>query len=321
MLVLILLIAMTAANGFICTLVESTLMNVTPAFLRFLRQSDEELASKLQLAHDEYEINQAALAGVNTLLIVFGSALTGVRVAEIYGHGAVPLAAFVTAIAMVGMTQVLPRALANRYWQHLCHFSISVLPALRLFAAPFAGMAEITKIFGLKRYQEPIVRSEIETVAKQGLLDGAIEESEYQLLSNVLQFKQCRLVDIMIAREELTALAPELTIDQAQSIIDKKTNNKFPLFGQTHNETVGYVTRADIAQAIIAGNAKNPVRTLARPILTVPYNMRARKLLTKFRSRNCEIALIVDDYGEVIGMVAQEDVLSALFENIERRVA
>ena len=81
------------------------------------------------------------------------------------------------------------------------------------------------------------------------------------------------------------------------------------------------MTRADITQAMLDGRDELEVRTLARAILTVPHDMRARKLLQKFRARQCEIALIVDDYGEVIGMVAQEDVLSTLLSNLQRSAA
>lgn len=321
MLSLFILIALTAATGFICTLVETTFMNVTPAYLRHIKLHDPELAAQLKDVHDHPEINQSALAGVNTLLIVFGSALTGVRVSDIYGSSAVPMAAFITAVAMVGLIQVLPRAFANHYWQHLCRFSLAVLPAFKLFAAPFTGMAAVVRSFGLGRNHEPIVRSEIESVTEQGFKDGALEAGEYHMLNNVLQFKQWRLKDIMIPRHKLTALDPDDTIESALKIIETADNNKFPLFGRIHNETVGYVNRADLAQAVLQDKGSRPVRELARAILTVPHDMRARKLLAKFRSRNCEIALIVDDYAEVIGMVAQEDVLNTLFENIERRVA
>lgn len=318
---LIALIILTAATGFICTLVETTLLNITPTYLRQLKQFDPELAHELQLIHANPEITQSALAGVNTLLIVFGSALTGVKVADVYGSTAVPMAAFLTAFAMVGLVQVLPRAIAHQYWQRLCKFSLAVLPAFKLFSAPFTLMATIVKKLGLGKNHELVVRSEIETVTEQGFKDGALEAEEYHLLNNVLQFKQWRLKDIMIPRHKLTALDPDDTIESALTLIEVADNNKFPLFGRIHNETAGYVSRADLAQAVLQGKGSRPVRELARTILTVPHDMRARKLLAKFRSRNCEIALIVDDYAEVIGMVAQEDVLNMLFENIERRVA
>lgn len=317
------LIGMTAATGFICALVEATLINITPSFLRQLVKVNPKLATDLKDMHDNFEINQSALAGVSTLLIVFGSALTGVQVSEIYGSGAVPMASLMTAITMVALTQVLPRALANHYWQSLGNFTVSVLPAIKLFAAPFTLMTTIVQKLGLGRFHEPVIRSEIETITEQGFKDGAIEAGEYQLLNNVLQFKQWRLIDIMIHRGDLTALDPDDTIESAHELITDSTNNKFPLFGRLHNETVGYVNRADLAEALLNGSGKDPVRKLARNILTVPHNMRARKLLTKFRERDCEIALIVDDYGEVIGMVAQEDMLENLFANnsIERSAA
>ncbi len=308
------LIITTIATSFICALVETTLINISPSFLRRIHKSNPTLSAKLKELNNQFEHNQSALAGVSTLLIVFGSALIGVQVSDIYGSTAVPMAAFVSAITMVALTQVLPRAIANHYWQNLCQFTVNVLPAIKLFAAPFSLMSKIVQKFGLTRYQEPVIRSEIETITEQGFKDGAIEASEYNLLNNVLEFKRWRLVDIMTKRGDLCSLDPDLTIAEAHEIIKKSPNNKFPLFGDDHNETVGYVKRSDLAEAILNNYGKQSVRKLARKILTVPHNMRARKLLTKFRTRDCEIALIVDDYAEVIGMVAQEDMLETLLD-------
>lgn len=318
---LLTIITLMAANGFLCTLVEVTLMNVSESYLRSLKETQPELAIRLKKVFDEYEINHAALLGINTLLIVFCSALTGVHVAEIYGSSSVPLAAFIAAICMVAITQVLPRAIANRYWKSLCPFALKVLPALRLLAVPFAAMAEVVKALGLKKDLTPVERSEIETVTEQGFKDGALEISEYHMLNNVLKFKQYRLKDIMIPRENLTAIDPNSSIKEAHTQIISCNNNKFPLFGKNNNEALGYVTRADITQAVLEGRDDQAVRFLARQILTVPHDMRARKLLQKFRARHCEIALIVDDFGEVIGMVAQEDVLETLLSNIQRSAA
>ena len=305
---------MTVATGFICTLVETTLINIGPSFLRQLQKKQPEFALKLKDLHDNFEHNQSALAGVSTLLIVIASTLIGVQVSEYYGSSVVPLASLVTAITMVALTQVLPRAIGNHNWRNLCQFTVSVLPAFKLFAAPFTLMSKIVQKLGLNRYQEPVIRSEIETITEQGFKDGAIEASEYNLLNNVLEFKRWRLVDIMTKRDDLCSLDPDLTIDEAHELIKNSNNNKFPLFGTDHNETVGYVKRADLAEAILNNYGKQSVRKLARKILTVPHNMRARKLLTKFRTRDCEIALIVDDYAEVIGMVAQEDMLETLLD-------
>ncbi|PIP89656.1 MAG: hypothetical protein COW01_04520 [Bdellovibrionales bacterium CG12_big_fil_rev_8_21_14_0_65_38_15] len=317
------LIVMTVATSFICALVETTLISITPSYLRRIQKKDETLAANLKLLVDQFEHNQSALAGVSTLLIVFGSALIGVQVSEIYGSSAVPLASLLTAITMVALTQVLPRAIGSHYWPSLCHFTLSVLPAIKLFAAPFTLMSKLVQKFGLHKFQEPVIRSEIETITEQGFKDGAIEASEYQLLNNVLEFKKWRLIDIMKQRSDLCSVDPDMTIDEAHDIIRNSKNNKFPLFGADHNETVGYVKRADIAEAILNNHGKQSIRKLARPILTVPHNMRARKLLTKFRTRDCEIALIIDDYGEVIGMVAQEDMLETLLDQNEnlRRAA
>ncbi len=317
------LIFLTVATSFTCALVETTLLNITPSFLRRLHKKNESLSAQLKQLIDQFEYNQSALAGVSTLLIVLGSALIGVQVSEIYGSSAVPMASVVTAITMVALTQVLPRAIASHYWPSLCQFAVSVLPAFKLFAAPFTLMSQFVQKLGLNKFQEPVIRSEIETITEQGFKDGAIEASEYQLLNNVLEFKRWRLIDIMTQRSDLCSIDPDMTIDEAHDIIRSSKNNKFPLFGKDHNETVGYVKRADIAEAILNNHGKQSIRKLARPILTVPHNMRARKLLTKFRTRDCEIALIVDDYAEVIGMVAQEDMLETLLDQNEtlRRAA
>tara|TARA_R110000868_G_scaffold136049_8_gene348826 strand:+ start:5027 stop:5998 length:972 start_codon:yes stop_codon:yes gene_type:complete len=317
------IIAMTVTTGFICTLIETTLINISPTFLRHLKEENPVLAKQLKQLHDDFEINQSALAGVSTLLIVFGAALIGLHVTDVYGSTAVPMAAFCAAIAMVALTQVLPRAVANHFWQKLGPFAVATIPTFKLFAAPFTLMTALVQKLGLGRVQEPVIRSEIETITEQGYKDGAIEAGEYQLLNNVLQFKQWRLIDIMVQRGDLVALDPDDSIESAHALIANCKNNKFPLFGRIHNETVGYVNRADLAEALLNGDATQPVRTLARSILTVPHNMRARKLLTKFRKRECEIALIVDDYGEVIGMVAQEDMLETLFDKneVERSAA
>lgn len=162
-----------------------------------------------------------------------------------------------------------------------------------------------------------ITESELRELTALGRSEGAIDEHEGQIIERAFRLEDTRVWDIMTPRVDIFAWQDALTLGEIAPQFGTVPYSRIPVYGDSVDDVTGVLYLRDAYQALIAGERDAPLRTLARQPLVVPGSLPLTRLLRDFQNRRIHLALVVDEYGGIDGLVTLEDVIEELVGEIE----
>ena len=150
-------------------------------------------------------------------------------------------------------------------------------------------------------------------------IDAGLPESAREILANVVELTRRDVAEAMIPRGSILALPARTPADAAAKAFVDSGHSRIPLFGENRDDIVGILYAKDLFARITRGEppVAIAIRTLARPPLYVPESKNAYEMLDEFRSRRVQMAIVLDEYGGVAGLVTLEDLLEELVGPID----
>ena len=176
----------------------------------------------------------------------------------------------------------------------------------------------VLALFGIKPAsgQEFITRDEILHAVASGGEAGALNEFEHKVIENMLDFTQTQVREVMVPRPRIVAF--DLDLPRA-AIVELVLNNRFsryPVYRERIENVMGFIHAKDLlGQAVL--HPELPLDSLVRPAFFVPESKRVAPLLREMQQRHLHMALVVDEYGDLSGLVTIEDLLEELVGEIE----
>jgi putative hemolysin len=162
-----------------------------------------------------------------------------------------------------------------------------------------------------------ITESELRQLTALGRSEGAIDEHEGQIIERAFRLEDTRVWDIMTPRVDVFAWQDALTLAEIAPEFGSVPYSRIPVYGESIDDVTGVLYLRDAYQALIAGKRDAPLRSLARQPLVVPGSLPLTRLLRDFQNRRIHLALVVDEYGGIDGLVTLEDVIEELVGEIE----
>ena len=160
--------------------------------------------------------------------------------------------------------------------------------------------------------------AELKMLVSESTQRGEIEEGEQEMLYKVFDFADKEVADVMVPRPEVVALSVELPPEQALQAVLESPYTRYPVYRGSLNEIVGVLHVRDLIEAMHErGIAAVEVEQLIRPAYMVPETKDLAALLTEFRRQNQHMAIVIDEYGTMVGIVTLEDVLEEIVGEIE----
>ncbi|HUT55206.1 MAG TPA: hemolysin family protein [bacterium] len=161
---------------------------------------------------------------------------------------------------------------------------------------------------------EERIKELVEAGSRQGLLDV----TERELLVNLLKSGEVTAGDIMTPRHEIVSISADAAKGEARSLFLAQDYSRIPVFEGDREHYVGVLTAKDLLKLRLSEAKGKPlsIREAMRPPLLVPESRRIRDLLLDFKSRRLHLALVVDEFGAVAGLVTMEDVLEEIFGEV-----
>ena len=176
----------------------------------------------------------------------------------------------------------------------------------------------IVKILGLSHStSSDLIEEEIYLLLEEGTESGVINEDEQDMVENVFDFGDSKITDLMIPRPDIVALDIEDPIQTNIEIMKKSNHSRYPIYNRTLDSIIGILSIRDLwihSQT----NQTADISEVMQDILVVPDNLTALDLLKRFREATSPLAVIIDEYGSVIGMITLHDLLEALVGDLSR---
>ncbi len=301
--------------SFICSVMEAVLLSVTPSYIASKAKENPKVASRIKQLKDKVDQPLAAILTLNTIAHTAGAAGVGAQATALYGDAAIGIASAVMTLLVLVFSEIIPKTLGANYWRSLTPFVSLMLVWLVLSLKPFIWLSDlITQLFSKKQDDSQFIRQEIEAMAEIGSESGALQPGESDIIQSLLQFRQVELRSIMTPRKKLFKIHKDLTVEEYSKEHGSIPFSRILVFDKDPDDIIGFVLKSDIMLAHSRVKPDYRVSKLVKPIYTVSEKQALPQLFTSLLEQRAHISLIIDEYGDVQGIVTLEDVIETLLK-------
>lgn len=306
---------LTIAIGFsfLCSIAEAVLLSITPSFVAERRGEDTSSAKRIIQLKENIDRPLSAILSLNTIAHTVGAAGVGAQAAAMFGNQYLGLISAVLTLLILVLSEIIPKTIGALHWRKLAGPVSFCIDWLIVLMYPLVWLSEIlTKLLSGGGKQSMVTRAEIAAVAELGTKEGLLKRNESRILRNLLKLESVNAEDVMtpstvvISLEESTVLAD--VAEQIQSL----PVSRIPLFKERRDTVTGFVLRGELQAAIANGQTQKKLSEFSREILAVHEDDSLTVVFDSLLDARAHIALVVDSFGAVEGLVTLEDVLETL---------
>ncbi|MEA5451326.1 hemolysin family protein [Leptolyngbya sp. CCNP1308] len=313
MLTLAIAILIMLLGSALCSGSEAALLSVPTLKAQQLAESKKPAAITLLAIRQKINRPIATIVILNNLFNIVGSVLIGGIAATIFNDALLGVFTGVLTLLVILFGEIFPKILGERY----------AIPIALTVAAPvrWTTWLFLPVVLLLEKATAPLLgdgkrpstnEAEIKLLATIGHQEGIIEADEAEMILRVFRLNDMKSVNIMTPRVAVTHLPGDLTIAEAEAQILNSQHSRILISDNDIDRIMGLVLKNELLTALIRGQGHQLLSQVARPVRFVAEAERADKLLQDFQTAREHLAVVVDEYGGVSGVVTLEDVLEVL---------
>jgi CBS domain containing-hemolysin-like protein len=144
-----------------------------------------------------------------------------------------------------------------------------------------------------------------------------IQESEKQMIASILEMDETVAREVMVPRIDMVSLNVETSLSEALAVIIEAGHSRIPVYEENIDQIVGFLYAKDILKALANNESNGHIRPLLRPPYLVPISKKLNTLLREMQRDRVHIAMVVDEYGGIAGLVTIEDILEEIVGEIQ----
>ena len=316
MILLISYILLALVVSFLCSVLEATLLTVSPVSIERAKQNGAKWAGRMGRLKKDVDRPLSAILTLNTVAHTMGAAGAGAQYAHVSGNSYEGLFAAVLTLAILFVTEIIPKTLGARYAVQLAGPVSWFLPWLIRFLAPLVWLSKQTTrliSFG-KADQQPHHREELLAMARMGEQSGEVSRAEQRTLKNLMELGEMRVRDIMTPRTVLFSLPETTLLSDFPGMVADKPFTRIPVYGETMDEVNGFVLRSDVLLALIRDKGgQGTLVDVMLPVAVVLEQLELDRLFKRFIEERQQLMMVLDERGSVAGVVTLEDVVETIF--------
>lgn len=160
-------------------------------------------------------------------------------------------------------------------------------------------------------------RSDLLNLIRDFEQNSLIDSDTRDMLEGVMEIVEQKVRDIMIPRPQIIFLKNTQSWDEQLSIIVKSTHSRFPVLNGNLDQIKGILIAKDLLPFMLKKSQPNNIDQILRPAMVVPENKGVDRMLKEFRSQHCHMAIAIDEFGGMSGLVTIEDILELIVGDIE----
>ena len=311
----LLFVYMTIALGvsFLCSILEAVLLSVTPSHVARLQHERPATGRRLHRLKTHIDRPLAAILSLNTIAHTVGAAGVGAEAQRLWGSGVLAVTSAVLTLLILFLSEIIPKTLGAMFWSRLTGFVAAVLPPLIVVLTPLVWLSQmLTRFMKRGSKAERLSREEFAALARLGAEQGVFDASEMRVLQGLLRFRSLTASDVMTPRTVVHSLDEGTTVRDAIADCQSMIFSRIPLWEGSSDHVVGYVLKDQLLLEAARDRHGTPVRDLSRPALMVPATLSLPALFERLLDEREYIAIVLDEYGGLDGVVTMEDVVETL---------
>lgn len=299
--------------SFLCSLIESVILSITPSFITKKLQQGKDYAVYLEKYKNNIDRPLAAILTLNTFAHTLGAAGVGAQAQLIWGDEYLTAVSIVLTLLILVFSEIIPKTIGANYWMNLSSFTVITLRILMLVLYPFVWISQrITSLFNINKRKSVLSRADFTAMAELAEEEGVFGHNESQIIRNVAMFDQLKVRDIMTPRTIMFAVDENITIGEFHKEHPDSVFSRVPIYNDSIDTISSYFLKDELLVKLIEGETNKQLKSISRDILNVYLNLPIPQLYKKLIKENEHIALVTDEYGGTAGIVTLEDVIETI---------
>ncbi len=297
----------------LCSIMEAVLLSTPPAYLIAKKDEGHKWAISFLTLKDNVDKPLSAILSLNTVAHTIGAAGVGAQAIKVFGEASFAIVSVILTLLILVITEIIPKTIGARLWRNISPVTAIIISGMIFITYPLVILSSvITKMISTNKDENTTSREEIAAMATIGANEGLFSEKEYNILQNILKLRNVRVTEIMTPRVVLAMADENMTLKEFLTQKDYLHFSRIPVFNENIENVTGYVFRQDVFEKLADDQHEDLLKTLRRPIVTIPNSMTLLSIWEKLLEEKEHIALVVDEYGGLEGVVTLEDIFETL---------
>ncbi|MCQ2252918.1 MAG: hemolysin family protein [Bacteroidales bacterium] len=308
--------------SFLCSMMESVLLSATPTFVKINENSPQKGVRLLARMKANVDKPLAAILSLNTIANTAGAAMVGAQASKVLGSDMLGVVSAILTVLILIFSEILPKTIGSNNWQKLAGPIGHIINAVYYLTYPLVVMAQcLTRMLKRGDITPTTSREEISALANIGTEEGIFREKENAIIQNLMKLKNLRVSDIMTPRVVVSIADENMTL---AGFLDHKAYLRFsriPIYSGNDENITGYVFRQKVMEQLAEDHDSMTLKALSRDIVIVPNTKPVFSLWEDLIKKKEQIALVVDEYGGMDGIVTMEDIIETIlgFEILDEK--
>lgn len=301
------------------------MLSITPSFVEVTYKEGTATGKLLKAFKSDIDRPLSAILTLNTIAHTVGAIGVGAQAGKLFGGQdliisgiAMPFSieAFVGAImtlAILILSEIIPKTIGANNWKQLSGFTVRSLNIVIYALYPLVWFSQfITKTLKKDKEKSVLSRADFSAMAEIGEKEGIFRGNESKIIHNLLRLNTIRAKDIMTPRTVVKVANQETNIQEFYNKNQRLQFSRIPIYAESKDHINGFVLKDEILSNIIKDNGQAPLKDIIREIHIINEQMPLPDLFNRMMEKREHIALVVDEFGGMAGIVTMEDVIETL---------
>ena len=310
-------VGMSLAVSFVCSVLEAVLLSINHSFVALLQSRGERAGEILHRMKHRIDEPIAAILTLNTIAHTVGAAWGGAIAARIFGDVWIGVFAASLTFAVLVLSEIIPKTLGAVFCRQLAAPTAYLLRFMVVVMKPVLVPLGFVSRWIARRKAGPatISRAEIGVLAELGRREGAIDEDEFMVMSNVMQLDEIAVSEVMTPRIDILAVPVEASVSEAMDVMLDCGKLRLPVYEENLDQIVGILLARDLWRA--AREGRENIRDIARPARFAPATKVVEDLIREMRDKRTNMIIVLDEFGGTAGLVTLEDLIEEIIGEIQ----
>jgi CBS domain containing-hemolysin-like protein len=314
---LLVVIGVALGISFVCSILEAVLLSVSHSYVAILQDQGHPAGALLARMRARIDEPIAAILTLNTIAHTVGAAMGGAIALEVFGSEWIAAFSAVLTLAILILSEILPKTIGATYWEGLAPAASQVLRWMIILMKPvLVPLAMFNRLISPRGERASTVsRAELEILAAIGRREGTLDQAEWEVMTNVMNLEDVRVGQVMTPRTQVVAVPIEASVDDAQHAMLEEGHLRLPVYEGSVDHVVGVVLARDLWRA--AREGVTDLGEVVRESTFVPESKPVEELIREMRQQRIKMAIVLDEYGGTAGLVTLEDLIEEIVGEIQ----
>ncbi len=302
--------------SFLCSILEAVLLSVSHSYVAVLKDRGDKAGAILEKMQRKIDEPIAAILTLNTIAHTMGATMGGAMALTVFGDKWMALFSGVLTFVILVFSEIIPKTLGATFWKRLAGptaWTLKVLIwAMWIIIKP---LSVINRLITPKTHRPTISRAELAVLAEIGRREGQIDESEWKVMTNVMNLDQIPVGAVMTPRTEIVAVPINATVEEAKALVLDEGHMRLPVYKDGLDNVQGILLARDLWQA--ERNGLRNIRDIVRPAHFAPASKPVEMLIPEMQRGRTSIVIVLDEFGGTAGLATFEDLIEEIVGDIQ----